>query len=73
MKERLFEATKLLKRLEWAGTAVGQGSYMGSDDGKYYRACPICNGVHPEGELEFIKEAIGHKKTCKLANFIKEK
>lgn len=55
--------------VEWSGTQQGMGyGYMGSGgDGPLIPACPSCGGIHPEkGKHEFTKEALGHRKNCKL-------
>jgi hypothetical protein len=65
------ELLLLIKRLQWSGTRRGQGSgYMGSGgDGTPYPACPVCSRINPKSgaRSEFMDEAIGHKKNCKLA------
>jgi len=69
MSERLTTEKKLLRELEWCGTAYGQGSgFMGSGyDGHEYAACPICHGIMPCGSNEFQESAFGHQGGCRLA------
>ena len=62
---------KLLKKLEWSGMEIGQPSYMGSEDGRKYLACPICYGIFPKEKCYEAYE-IGHTKSCKLNKYIIE-
>lgn len=64
----------MLKKLEWSSFQLGQGSgYMSSGgDGPLVRACPVCNQIDPKdpGKRDFMEEAHGHKRSCKLKQLI---
>ncbi len=70
LKAEVEMARDLLSELEWSASTRGAGyGYMGSgNDGPLIPSCPICRGIHPEkGKAEFIRDALGHKSTCRLS------
>lgn len=73
---KLSACIVMLKKLEWSGYQQGQGSgYMSSGgDGRHYPACPVCDQIKPGvgAHGDFMKSAIGHRKSCKLKKLIGE-
>lgn len=45
---------------------------MADGDGPLVRACPVCNQIDPKdpGKRDFMEEAHGHKRSCKLKQLI---
>lgn len=63
--------TLTLAEIEWSGYREGPGyGPHGSGDGPEYAACPVC-GQLKEPNGDFIREAVGHLHSCKLARHLK--
>ena len=63
-----------LDELEWSGVNQGPGSgpHSSGDDGLLYKACPYCHQLkEPNGD--FIRSAVGHTYSCKLARLLGSK
>ena len=66
----MSDAIEMLREIEWSGVREGPGyGPMDSGPGEKYRACPTCQGLHPEneGRTVFGDKAIGHRAGCELA------
>jgi hypothetical protein len=57
---------EIVRDLEWSGERQGPGTSMGSQDGAWYPACPICGGLEEHG-VGLSSDAVGHRSGCRMA------
>lgn len=73
MSEAGDRALELLRKLEWSGWTKGPPTAMHLDNGKSFRACPVCHGIQPDQSAEnhFISSAIGHRRGCSMQSVLR--